>query len=65
MDFVKRNGLRWPCVLWREGEGGELRLVMDERELRETSADHGRFLERLVGNARGVGIRLDVEGLVV
>lgn len=64
MDFVEKNGVRWPCVLGREGEGGELRLVMDGRDLRETSADHERFLERLVGNARGVGIRLDVESKV-
>lgn len=61
---MKTNDVRWPCVLGREGEGGELRLVMDERELRETSADHERFLDRLAGNALGVGIRLDVASRV-
>lgn len=55
MDFVERKGVRWPCVSGRDAEGGELRLVMDGRELRETSGDHERFLERLVGECEGGG----------
>ena len=61
---MKKSGIRWPCVLGREGIGGEMKLVMDQKELRETSGDHERFLERLVGNARGVEIRLEMDSKV-
>ncbi len=61
LEFVKANGVRWPCVLGREGEGEGLRLVVDAEGLRECRGDHERFLERLVAGARGVGISLDVE----
>jgi hypothetical protein len=60
-EFVKTEGLRYPLVLGKAGEGAPLVQLMNTGDLAGTSSDHERFLAVLREKAREKGVPLLAE----